>query len=99
MTRDERGEIRVFAITEGVGFPPVRELVCVSAGVSVENAPDKIITGDIRVKACIIVAALRGGGTGLGGRRWGRKACNHTSWGNSRLRWGCGGRGGHTDSL
>jgi len=102
MTRDERGSIRVFAVTECVGFPRVREHVCVSVGVSVENAPDRIITGDVWVKTCISVADFRGGGgTGRGRRRWGLRACNHTSRGNSRPRWGrgAGGAGGATLTL
>jgi len=66
MTRDERRGMRVLAITERVGFPRVRELVCISAGVSVDNAPDRIILGDVRVEARITVADLPGGAWGLG---------------------------------
>jgi len=54
------------------GFPRVRELVCVGVGVSVENAPDRIIAGDVWMKALIVVANLREGSTGPGGRGWGR---------------------------
>jgi len=61
MTPDKRGGIRVLAISDRVGFPRVREHVCLSAGVSVENAADTIIMGDIRVKASVIVADHRGG--------------------------------------
>jgi len=64
MTRDERRGMRVLAIMERVGFQRVRELVCISAGVSVENALDRIILGDVRVEARITVADLRGGGHG-----------------------------------
>jgi len=93
ITRDERRGIRVCAITEHVSFPQVGELVCVSARVSVENAPDRIVTGDVRVKACIIVGGFRGGGTRSGDGVWGRRTCNHTSRGNSGPRWGRGGIG------
>lgn len=99
MSRDERRGIGVFAITELVGFPRVRELVCISAGLSVENAPDGIIAGDVRVEARTVAANFRRGGTGSGNGWWGRRACNHTSRGNIGQRWGRRDMGGRADSL
>jgi len=99
MTGDEKGGISALAITERVGFPRVRELVCISAGVCVESSPDGIITGDVRVKAPIVAVHFRGGGMGPGGQKWGRRTCHHTRRGNNRLRWGREGSGGCADSL
>ena len=61
---DLRGKARDrgIAVRERVGFPQVRELVSVRAGVSVENAADRIVTGDVGVKALMIVAGFWGGG-------------------------------------
>jgi len=94
MARDEGCRVRVFAITERVGFPRIGELVCISAGVPIENAPDGVIARDVRVKGSTIVVSFWWGGTGSGSRRWSQRACDHTSRGNIGPRWGPGGRGG-----
>jgi len=70
MAQDARCGVAVFWIRKCVCFPPVRELVCVSAGVPVENELVRIVTGDVQVKAHSIAADVwvgaRGVGTGCG---------------------------------
>ena len=61
MARDERGRVRVFAITKGLS-PGVSEFNSIGPGVPIEDACHRVVMGDVRVKA----RSRRFGGWGEG---------------------------------